>query len=81
MDKKIVGANAGKVWHALNEADGISIPELARKVNLSVESTALAVGWLARENKVVIERKNGLKFIMKVILTFLSDKYNEYNAG
>ena len=36
MDKKIVGANAGKVWHALNEADGISIPELARKVNLSV---------------------------------------------
>ena len=24
MDKKIVGANAGKVWHALNEADGIS---------------------------------------------------------
>ena len=60
MDKKIVGANAGKVWHALNEADGISIPELARKVNLSVESTALAVGWLARENKVVIERKNGL---------------------
>lgn len=31
MDKKIVGANAGKVWHALNEADGISIPELARK--------------------------------------------------
>ena len=57
MDKKIVGANAGKVWHALN---GISIPELARKVNLSVESTALAVGWLARENKVVIERKNGL---------------------
>ena len=30
MDKKIVGANAGKVWHALNEADGISIPELAQ---------------------------------------------------
>ena len=82
MDKKIVGANAGKVWHALNEADGISIPELARKVNLSVESTALAVGWLARENKVVIERKNGLiEIYMKVILTFLSDKFNEYNAG
>ena len=60
MEKGIVGVNAGNVWHALNEADGISIPELARKVNLSVESTALAVGWLARENKVVIERKNGL---------------------
>ena len=56
MDKKIVGVNAGKIWHVLNEVDGISI----RKVNLSVESTALAVGWLARENKVFIERKNGL---------------------
>ena len=43
MDKKIVGANAGKVWHALNEADGISIPELARKVNLWQ-----SVGWLVK---------------------------------
>ena len=60
MDKKIVGVNAGKIWQVLNEVDRISIPELARKVNLSVESTALAVGWLARENKVFIERKNGL---------------------
>ena len=43
MDKRIVGVNAGNVWH-----------------NLSVESTALAVGWLARENKVCIHRVNGL---------------------
>ena len=42
MDKKIVGANAGKVWHALNEADGISIPELARKVNLHSSGSRLA---------------------------------------
>ena len=54
MDKRIVGVNAGNVWHALNEVKRISIPELARKLNLSVESTALAVGWLARENKVCI---------------------------
>ncbi|GCB33298.1 hypothetical protein KGMB02408_02430 [Bacteroides faecalis] len=60
MDKKIVGANAGKVWYALKEIDEISIPELARKLNLSVESTALAVGWLARENKICVGRKNGL---------------------
>lgn len=60
MDKKIVGVNAGKVWRALNEVKPISISELSRRVNLSVESTALAIGWLARENKVSIERKNGL---------------------
>ena len=62
MDKKIVGVNAGKIWHVLNEVDGISIPELARKVNLSVESTALAVGWLARENKVFVLSKLPLLF-------------------
>lgn len=60
MDKSIVDANAGAVWHALNGSEKISIPELARRLNLSVESTALAIGWLARENKVCIRRKNGL---------------------
>lgn len=60
MDKKIVGLNAGKVWQALNEVKEISIPELARRLNLSVESTALAIGWLAREDKVYIQRVNGL---------------------
>jgi len=37
-----------------------SLIELARRLNLSVESTALAAGWLARENKICIQRKNGL---------------------
>ena len=42
MDKRIVGTNAGKVWCALKEIGEISIPELARRLNLSVESTGLA---------------------------------------
>ena len=36
MDKTIVGNNAGKVWCALKEIGEISIPELARRLNLSV---------------------------------------------
>ena len=56
MDKRVVGNNAGKVWGALKEIG----EELARRLNLSVESTALAAGWLARENKICIQRKNGL---------------------
>ena len=59
-DYRVSRVNAGNVWHVLNEVKRISIPELARKLNLSVESTALAVGWLARENKVCIHRVNGL---------------------
>lgn len=61
MDKKIIGFNAGKVWRAMNEIkEDISIPELARRLDLSVESTALAIGWLAREDKISVQRKNGL---------------------
>lgn len=60
VEKQIIGENAGKIWHAMKEIDTITIPELARELSLSVESTAMAVGWLARENKICIERKNGL---------------------
>ena len=44
---------SGKQWE-------ISIPELARKLDLSAESTALAAGWLARENKIFIRQKNAV---------------------
>ena len=55
MDKTIVGNNAGKVWCALKEIGEISIPELARRLNLSVESTALAAGWLAINPLLVVK--------------------------
>ena len=56
MDKMIIGENAGKIWQAMKNIEEISIPELARKLDLSAESTALAAGWLARENKICIRR-------------------------
>lgn len=64
MNIENVGNDAGKVWHALKELGEISIPELARRLNLSVENIALAAGWLARENKINIHRKNGLIALM-----------------
>ena len=60
MDKMIIGENAGKIWQAMKNIEEISIPELARKLDLSAESTALAAGWLARENKICIRQKNGV---------------------
>ena len=54
MDKKSVKINAEKIWYTLNE-----VKSVARILNLSIESTALAVGWLVCENKVFIGSKNG----------------------
>ena len=63
MEKGRIGLNAGKVWHALNEVHEISTQELSRKLSLSIEDLALAIGWLARENNIYITRKNGLLYV------------------
>lgn len=52
MGKSLIGVNAAKVWRALGEVRRISSPELTGKVNLSIESTTLAVGWLVCKNKI-----------------------------
>lgn len=64
MDIESIGENAGKVWRTLNELRGeISIQELSRKINLSAEDVAIAVGWLARENNILVQKKNYLLFV------------------
>ena len=63
MEKGRIGLNAGKEWHALNEVNEISTQELSRKLSLSIEDLALAIGWLARENNIYITRKNGLLYV------------------
>lgn len=62
-EKTKIGVRAGNIWHKLNETGSITIPELALKLNMGVEDATLAVGWLAREDKVFIERKNGLLYV------------------
>lgn len=57
METAKIGLNAGLVWRKLNENGSFPIQELARKLDLGAEDTALAIGWLARENKVYLERK------------------------
>ena len=63
MEKCSIGENAGKIWKSLNELETITIGELARKLNISVEHAAMAAGWLARENQITINRKNGMIFL------------------
>jgi len=49
-----VGEAAGKVWHALSEQGPLTLAELKKKLNGSSELVGLAIGWLAREDKVAI---------------------------
>lgn len=52
--KPQVGEAAGKVWHALSEQGPLTLAELKKKLNGSSEMVGLAIGWLAREDKVAI---------------------------
>ena len=78
MDKKSVKINAEKIWHTLNEMKSVSISELARILNLSIESTELAVGWLVCENKVSIGSKNGqIESVVKTPIISVSVKLKD----
>ena len=52
-----IGSTAGIIWHALNEKDELSLAQLKKKVNGKTPIFDWAVGWLAREGKIVITRE------------------------
>jgi len=63
----IFGANAGKVWQALNKL-GTATPLMIRnETKLSSEEVFGALGWLAREGKLA-QMKDGklVKFKLQV---------------
>ena len=62
MEKGRIGFNAGFVLSKLEKIGLITIPELARRLDLSFDDT---IGWLAREGKVFIKRHNGLLYVRK----------------
>ena len=72
MEKTKIGVNAGKVWRILNEKGELSMFDLCRDLGLTFEDVALAFGWLARENKIFLRKKDEMLFanIENVEFTF-----------
>lgn len=50
--KTTVGETAGKIWRSLSSEGPQTVTQLKKKVNGSSEVVNLALGWLAREDKV-----------------------------
>ena len=57
------GSRAGKVWGALNEASkkSMNVVQLKKATKLKSEHVYGALGWLAREGKVEMQKN---KFIL-----------------
>ena len=59
MEKAVIGFNAGRVWRYLKDRGEADINKMCLDLRQSFDNISLAVGWLARENKVIIRRKDG----------------------
>ena len=59
MEKAVIGCNAGRVWRYLKDRGEAEINKMCLDLGQSFDNISLAVGWLARENKVIIRRKDG----------------------
>lgn len=55
MLKSKVGINAGKIWTSLEGGCQKEVKELKKETKLTDKDLYLALGWLAREEKVVLE--------------------------
>ena len=56
MNNETIGTNAGLVWSALNEKNGQTVKELKKTTKIKTDKVLFsAIGWLAREGKVVLE--------------------------
>ena len=53
----IFGVNAGVVWESLNQNGPSTIDNIVKATGLRRELVYGALGWLGRENKIVVERR------------------------
>ena len=49
-----IGRTAGEVWHQLAENDGLSLAAIKKSLDAPSELVLAALGWLAREGKLVL---------------------------
>ncbi len=58
-----IGDTAGLIWHQLNENGPLTFTQLAKDVEAPRDVILQAIGWLAREDKVVLEDSRGKKIV------------------
>jgi Winged helix-turn-helix domain (DUF2582) len=55
MSNEMIGQTAGDVWRVLADRGGQTLAGLKKSIDASDDQVLLAVGWLAREEKLAFE--------------------------
>ena len=59
-----IGETAGEVWHLLaDEREPISLAQLAKRIDQPRDVIMQAIGWLAREDKLIIEENGRTRYV------------------
>jgi hypothetical protein len=57
MDTARIGTNAGKIWNALKDHGEMTLTQVKKETTLKDSDASLALGWLAREEKIAFQKK------------------------
>lgn len=58
-----IGKTAGEVWKYLNEHDEVTPTELIRELDGTARLICMAIGWLAREDKIKFRKEERASYI------------------
>lgn len=69
MNTDTIGMNAGALWNVLNEADAMGIKQIKKVTKLKDKEVYAAIGWLAREGKLMIDvdPEDSKEFILSLV--------------
>lgn len=60
------GLNAGAIWNALNGTKGLELKLLKKQTKLTDKDLYLGLGWLLREDKIVVEGADEKTCVVKL---------------
>ncbi len=63
MLKEKAGINAGLIWNALNETEGMTAKQIKKATKLNDKDLYLGLGWLLREDKIATSEVEGEVFV------------------
>ena len=64
--KEKIGSNAGIVWNALNGNGELELKDVKKATKLTEKDLYAAIGWLSREDKIVVVEKDKDIFVSAV---------------
>lgn len=59
MLQEKAGECAGKIWNALNGAEGLTAAQIKKAAELTDKDLYLGLGWLLREDKLTVVEVKG----------------------